>query len=64
MSRSVEMDERNCRRMTLVDELSAMRWRLTNASRSQDLLPTERSPVERTAGQVDDLVSLIFRATR
>ena len=59
MSRSAETDQRNRRRMTLVDELSSMRRRLTNVSRSQDLLPTERAQVERTAG----LASLIFRAT-
>ena len=64
MGKSPEMEERNSRRMKLVDELSSMRQRLTNVARSQDLLPTEQSAAQRTAGQVDDLVGLIFRATR
>ena len=64
MGKSPEMAARNRRRMGLADELSSMRRRLTTVSRSQDLLPSERVEMEQTAGKVDELVSLIFRATR
>ena len=64
MGKSPEMAARNRRRMGLADELSSMRRRLTTMSRSQDLLPSERTEVEQTADQVDDAANLIFRATR
>ena len=59
-----EMMARKRRRMKLVDKLSSMQRELRSVARSEDLLPTERTEVERTADQVDDAVSLIFRATR
>ena len=49
--------------MKTVNEMRSMRRALTNMSRSQDLGSTERAEVERIAGQVDELASLIFRAT-
>lgn len=58
------MMARKRRRMKLVDKLSSMQRELRNVSRSEDLLPTERTEVKRTADQVDDAASLIFRATR
>ena len=58
------MTARNRRRMKLVDKLSSMQRELRSVSRSVDLLPTERTEVERTADKVDDAASLIFRATR
>lgn len=64
MSEGPEMRARKRRRMKLVDGLSSMQRELRNVSRSEDLLPTEQAEAGRTADQVDELASLIFRASR